>query len=84
LAQGADMVLFGKPVIFGDDIPQVASGANAIVLADFYKAYTIVDRFGIRVLRDDVTQKGFIKFYTTVRVGGDVTSWDGLKVYQIS
>lgn len=83
LRDGDIMQLLGRPVVLMDDMPDVASGANAIAYADFRRTYTIVDRMGIRVLRDPFTSKPFIKFYTTKRVGGDVTSFDAIKRLKI-
>jgi len=70
------MVLLGKDVVFMNDLDDVAADALPIVYGDFSEGYTIVDRMGFRVLRDDLTEKPFIKFYTTKRTGGDVTSYD--------
>ena len=76
----AQMTLLGKPVVFMDDMPTVADGNLAIVYADFSRAYTIVDRVGLQVLRDPFSNKGFVTFYTTQRVGGDVTNFDAIKI----
>lgn len=79
LKTGTDKMLLGKPVIFMDDMPAVAAGALSVVYADFRQSYTVVDRFGFRVIRDEYTNKPYIIFYTTARVGGDVTSYDAIK-----
>ena len=84
LPQGATMVLLGKPVIFADDIAAIAANSLSIAYGDFQKAYTIVDRMGIRVLRDPYTTKPFIKFYTTKRVGGAVTNYQALKIQKLA
>lgn len=78
-----NMVLLGKPVVFMDDMPVVATNALSVAYGDFRQSYTIVDRFGFRVLRDPYTLKPYIRFYTTKRTGGDVTSYDGLKRLRI-
>jgi HK97 family phage major capsid protein len=44
------------------------------------EAYQIVDRVGVRVLRDPYTAKPYIKFYTTKRVGGDVLNFEAVKI----
>lgn len=76
--------LLGKPVIFMNDMPAAASAALAVVYADFRKAYTIVDRVGLSVLKDPFTNKGFVTYYTTKRVGGDVTNFDAIKIGKLS
>ena len=85
LANGqATIQLLGKPVVFMDDMPAVAANALSVVYADFSMAYTIVDRVGLQVLRDPFTNKGFVTYYTTQRVGGDVTSFDALKIGKVA
>lgn len=76
--------LLGKQVVFMDDMPAVESDALAIVYADFSVAYTIVDRVGLQVLKDPYTNKGFMTYYTTKRVGGDVTNFDAIKLGKIA
>lgn len=71
--------LLGKDVRFWDDLDDVAATAIPVVYGDFGRGYTIVDRFGIRVIRDEVTEKPYILLYTTKRVGGDVTNYDSIK-----
>ncbi|HCZ48506.1 MAG TPA: phage major capsid protein, partial [Gammaproteobacteria bacterium] len=56
----------------------------SIAFGNFRVGYTIVDRQGIRVLRDPYTSKPFVKFYTTKRVGGDVTNFDAIKLVKFS
>ena len=78
------MTLLGKPVVFMDDMPAVAADALSIVYADWSMFYTILDRVGLQVLRDPYTNKGFITYYTTQRVGGDVTSFDAAVIGKVA
>lgn len=80
----ASIQLLGKPVVFMDDMPAVAANALSIVYADFSTAYTILDRVGLQVLRDPFTNKGFVTYYTTQRVGGDVTSFDAIVIGKVA
>jgi HK97 family phage major capsid protein len=80
----ATMQLLGKPVVFMDDMPAVAANALSIIYADWRSFYTIVDRVGLQVLRDPYTNKGFITYYTTQRVGGDVTSFDAAVIGKVA
>jgi len=77
---GLEMALLGRPSRFADDVPAVANDANAMIYGDFRQGYTIVDRIGIRVLRDPFTAKPYVKFYTTKRVGGDVVNTEAMKI----
>lgn len=72
-------MLFGVPVFEDRNMPQIADNKIALVLADFKKAYKIVDRNNIQILRDPYTDKPFVKFYATKRVGGDVVSKSAIK-----
>lgn len=76
----AKQSLLGRPVNFAADMPALDAGNLAVAYGDFSMGYTIVDRIGIRVLRDPYTQKGFVKFYTTKRVGGDVSQFQAIKL----
>lgn len=71
-----------------DEIPDMAayttSGALGIVLADWKRGYLIVDRAGIRQLRDPFTSKGYVLFYTYKRVGGGVRDSDAIKFVKFS
>lgn len=84
LIAGNEKVLRGKPVVFMSDMPTVAANALAVVIADFKEFYTVVDRFGIRVLRDPYTSKPYVRFYTTKRVGGAVTNFEAGKILKIN
>ena len=76
---GQPETLLGKPVETDDFMPDMAADSLSIAFADFKRAYLIVDRIGVRVQRDDVTLKGYIKFYTTKRVGGGINNYEAAK-----
>jgi HK97 family phage major capsid protein len=65
-------------------MPLPTEGNIAIAFADFKASYKILDRSGIRVLRDPFTDKPFVKFYTTKRVGGDMMNFSAVKLLKIS
>ncbi len=84
LKDGDTLRLLGSQVIFADDIPAQATDALAMAYGDFQVGYTIVDRLGIRVLRDPLTDKRYVKYYTTKRVGGAVTNYEAIKLLKLS
>lgn len=84
LAAGAPDTLMGIPVHQAADMPVPASGSLSIAIADFKAAYQIVDRTGVRVLRDPFTEKPFVKFYSTKRVGGDVVNFEAIKLLKLA
>lgn len=84
LREGAGRMLLGQRVIFMDDLDGLAVNGQSAIYGDFAMGYTIVDRLGLRVLRDPYTQKPFIKFYITKRVGGAVTNFESLKIQRLA
>jgi len=77
---GFKPTIFGIPVVAFEDMPALGADSLSIALANFAEAYQIVDRIGIRVLRDPFTAKPYVKFYTTKRVGGDVINHEAIKL----
>ena len=84
LAAGAPDTLMGVPVKLASDMPVAAANSLSVVVGDFKSAYVIVDRIAIRILRDPFTEKPFVKFYTTKRVGGDVTNFEAIKLLKLA
>lgn len=84
LAAGAPDTLMGVPVHMASDMPIAASNSLSIAVGDFQSAYQIVDRQGISILRDPFTEKPFVKFYATKRVGGDVVNFDAIKLMKLA
>ena len=60
-------------------MPDIAAGAFPIAFGNFLRGYLIVDRMGVRVLRDPYSSKPYILYYTTKRVGGGVQDYDAIK-----
>jgi len=77
---GQPPTLMGFPVVEAEDMPDIAADANAVAFGDFRRGYLIVDRVGIRVLRDPFSSKPYVLFYTTKRVGGGVQDFDAIKL----
>jgi len=84
LEAGAPSTLLGKPVETDDNMPAIGANTYPIAFADFRRAYLIIDRVGIRVLRDPFTSKPYILYYTTKRVGGGVVMYEAIKFLKIS
>lgn len=60
-------------------VPAIATGSNSLAFGDFKEAYTIVDRIGVRTLRDPFTAKPYIVFYSTKRTGGGAINFEAVK-----
>lgn len=81
---GQPATLAGFAVTEIPDMPDVAAGAKAVMFGDFKQGYLIVDRIGVRVLRDPYTKKPYVLFYTTKRVGGGLVNPECLRALNIA
>lgn len=71
--------LNGYAVHVDQNVPALAGGSLSLALGDFKEAYTIVDRIGVRTLRDPFTAKPYIVFYSTKRTGGGAVNFEAVK-----
>jgi HK97 family phage major capsid protein len=76
--------LLGVELLEVEDMPDVAANAFAIAFGDFRRGYLIVDRLGVNVLRDPYSNKPYVMFYTTKRVGGGVQDYDAIKLLKFA
>ncbi|WP_309630022.1 phage major capsid protein [Brevundimonas sp.] len=81
---GETASLLGYPVTEIETMPDIAANSHAIAFGDFQRGYLIVDRAGVRVLRDPYSAKPYVLFYTTKRVGGGVQNFDAIKVMKFT
>jgi HK97 family phage major capsid protein len=72
--------LMNYPIAESEDMPNIASDSYSIAFGDFARGYLVVDRAGIRVLRDPYSAKPYVLFYMTKRVGGGVQDFDAIKL----
>jgi len=76
--------LVGFPVVEAEDMPDIAANALSIAFGDFRAGYLVVDRTGVRVLRDPYSAKPYVLFYTTKRVGGGVQNFEAIKLIKFA
>jgi HK97 family phage major capsid protein len=81
---GDASMLMGFPVAESEDMPTIATNSYSAAFGDFRRGYLIVDRVGIRVLRDPYSSKPYVLFYTTKRVGGGVQDFDAIKLLKFA
>lgn len=79
---GQPASILGYAAASFEDMPDPASGSLSIAVGDMREAYQIVDRIGIRTLRDPYSAKPYVEFYTTKRVGGDVLNFEAIKLIE--
>lgn len=81
---GVPSTLLEYPVTIAPDMPVVAANSYSAAFGNFKEGYTILDRMGIRLLRDPYSDKPNIGFYFTKRTGGDVVNFDAIKLLKFS
>jgi len=84
LVAGQPDTLLGKPIEYDDYVDDIGANKYPLFFGDFKRAYLIVDRLGIRIIRDNITTKGYVKFYTTKRVGGGIINYEAVKALKIA
>ncbi|MCY1670807.1 phage major capsid protein [Novosphingobium sp. SL115] len=75
--------LLGYPVIEAEDMPDVAASNCPIAFGNFKAGYLIAERRQTTILRDPYTNKPFVQFYATRRIGGQVMDSDAIKLLKI-
>jgi HK97 family phage major capsid protein len=83
LVEGQPDRLLGYPLVEAEDMPDVAAGAFPIAFGNFRAGYLIAERSATQILRDPFTNKPFVHFYATKRVGGQVLDSAATKLLNI-
>ncbi|WP_298198678.1 phage major capsid protein [Novosphingobium sp.] len=84
LVDGHPVRLLGYPVVEAEDMPDVAAGTVPIAFGNFASGYLITERSTTTILRDPYTNKPFVNFYATKRIGGQVLNSDAIKLFKIT
>jgi len=83
-AAGQPATLAGEDVVEVPDLPDVAANAITALYGNMEATYLVVDRLGISVLRDNLTNKPFVGFYTRKRVGGGVYNPEPMRALKVA
>ena len=81
---GQPASLRGCPIAEAEEMPDVGANALAVAFGDFRAGYLVVDRAGVRILRDPYSAKPYVLFYTTKRVGGGVQNFEAIKLVKFA
>ena len=84
LAAGTANNLLGYPVIESEDMPDIAANSLSIAFGNFNAGYLIAERSETNILRDPFSNKPFVNFYATKRIGGTVSNSEALKVMKFA
>lgn len=81
---GQPATLQGYGIAEDENMPDVAANSIPMLFGDYKRGYLIIDRMGVRVLRDPYTKKPYVLFYTTKRVGGGVQNPECLRALKVA
>jgi HK97 family phage major capsid protein len=84
LSAGQPATLLGYPVVEAEDMPDIAANALSIAFGNFRLGYLVTARSETQILRDPYSNKPFVHFYATKRVGGCVANSEAIKVLRFS
>ena len=84
LVAGQPDSLLGYPVVEAEDMPDVAADSLSIAFGNFKTGYLIAERTETQILRDPYTNKPFVHFYATRRVGGQVANSEAIKLLRFA
>ena len=84
LQAGQPATLLGYPVVEAEDMPDVAANAPAVAFGNFRMGYLVAERTETQILRDPYSNKPFVHFYATKRIGGCVLNSEAIKVLRFS
>ena len=80
LTNGVTNTVLGYPYVEATDMPSEGSNTYPVAFGDFRRAYMIVDRVSMAVLRDPYTQatSGNVRYIARRRVGGQVVQAEAI------
>jgi HK97 family phage major capsid protein len=84
LSAGQPASLLGYPVVEAEDMPDIAANSLSIAFGNFKAGYLIAERGETQILRDPYSNKPFVHFYATKRVGGAVTNSEAIKLMKFA
>ena len=86
LQVGVPNTILGQPYVEAPDMADVAANAYPVAFGDFRRAYMIVDRIQLAILRDPFTQatSGTIRYVARRRVGGQVVLAEAIRKQKVS
>jgi predicted phage gp36 major capsid-like protein len=84
LSAGQPATLLGYPVMEAEEMPDIAADKLAIAFGNFRAGYLIAERGETAILRDPYSNKPFVGFYATKRIGGCVTNAEAIKLLKFA
>jgi HK97 family phage major capsid protein len=76
--------LLGFPVELDEDMPDIGANSLSVAFGNIEKAYTIIERPGVKFLTDPYTDKPNVRLFAYRRVGADVNNTEAIKLLKFS
>ena len=84
LGVGQPDTLLGYPVVEAEDMPDIGADSLSIAFGNFKAGYLIAERAETSIMRDPYTNKPYVHFYATKRVGGTVSNSEAIKLMKFA
>ncbi len=84
LMAGQPDLLLGFPVVESEDMPEIAANTLPIAFGNFKAGYLIAERQETAILRDPYSNKPYVNFYATRRVGGGLINSEAIKLLKVA
>ena len=81
---GQPATVLGYAAYEESNMPVIGAGATPIAFGNFKEGYLIADRQGTNIMRDPYTNKPYVHFYATKRVGGQVRDPSAIKLLKFA
>jgi HK97 family phage major capsid protein len=84
IATSSPPTILGAPYVECPDMPNEGANTFPIAFGDWKRAYTLVDRIEMAIVRDPYTvaSSGQVKFFARRRVGGQVVLGEAIRLYK--
>jgi len=84
LILGQPSTLLGYPVEIDEDMPDTSANSLSVAFGNFKRAYTVIEKPGIKFLPDPYSAKPHVLLYSYRRVGGGLNNSEAVKLMKMS
>jgi HK97 family phage major capsid protein len=84
MVSGQPDTLLGYPVVEAEDMPDIAANSLSVAFGNFKAGYLIAERAETSIIRDPFTNKPYVHFYATKRIGGAVSNSEAIKLMKFA
>ncbi len=84
LSAGQPATLLGYPVVEAEEMPDIGAGTPSVAFGNFRAGYLSAERGETAILRDPYSNKPFVSFYATKRIGGCVMNAEAIKLLKFA